>query len=75
MTGACIYLLHDGSKGKIDVSWKASQGMMKDVNAFLDTLLNYKARIDSGSVPKKNFVCVFRIPARAPCARLPVSPS
>ena len=55
VTGACIYLLHDGGKGKIDISWKASQMMMKDVNAFLDLLLNYKGRIDSGTVPKKNF--------------------
>ena len=42
-------------KGKIDVSWKAAQAMMKDVNAFLDTLLNYKGRIDGGGVPPKNF--------------------
>ena len=47
VTGA-IYLLHDG--GKIDVSWKASQGMMKDVNAF-DTLLT--TRTGRLAVPKK----------------------
>jgi len=55
VTGACIYLLHDGGKGKIDVTWKASQQMMKDVNGFLETLLKYKDRIDGGSVPKANF--------------------
>ena len=55
VTGACIYLLHPTGKGKIDVSWKAAQGMMKDVNAFLEMLLNYKGRIDGGQVPKQNF--------------------
>merc|ERR1719502_2263415 len=29
--------------------------IMKDVNAFMDQLLTYKDRIDSGSVPKQNF--------------------
>ena len=38
VTGACIYLLHDGVKGKIDISWKSSQQMMKDVNGFLAEL-------------------------------------
>jgi len=55
VTAACIYILHDGSKGKIDVSWKAAQVLMKDVNRFLETLLNYKERIDAGQVPKANF--------------------
>jgi len=55
VTGACIYLLHDGSKGKIDVSWKASQQIMKDVNLFMDQLLSYKQRIDDQLVPKQNF--------------------
>ena len=55
VAAACIYMLHDGSKGKIDVEWKAAQKMMKDVNAFLEVLLGYKKRIDDGNVPKQNF--------------------
>ena len=55
VTGACIYLLHDGGKGKIDVSWKASQQSMKDVNAFLADLMGFKDKIDAGAVPKQNF--------------------
>jgi dynein heavy chain len=55
VTGACVYLLHDGSKGKIDASWKASQGMMKDVNKFMDELLSFKEKVDTGRVPKQNF--------------------
>jgi len=55
VTGACVYLLHDGSKGKIDASWKASQQLMKDVNKFLDELLTFKDKIDNGQVPKQNF--------------------
>jgi len=55
VTGACIYLLHDGSKGKIDISWKASQALMKDVNVFMSDLMAYKERIDAGAVPKQNF--------------------
>ena len=55
VTGACVYLLHPGAKGKIDASWKASQGMMKDVNKFLDELLTFKDKIDAGKVPKQNF--------------------
>ena len=55
VTGACVYLLHPGAKGKIDASWKASQGMMKDVNKFLDELLTFKDKIDAGDVPKQNF--------------------
>jgi len=55
VTGACVYLLHEGGKGKIDASWKASQQMMKDVNKFLEELLHFKAKIDAGKVPKNNF--------------------
>jgi dynein heavy chain len=55
VTGAVIYMLHPSGKGKIDTSWKAAQIMMKDVNAFLNTLMGYKDRIDAGTVPKNNF--------------------
>jgi dynein heavy chain len=55
VTGACVYLLHPGGKGKIDVSWKASQSMMKDVNKFLDELMTFKDKIDAGEIPKQNF--------------------
>ena len=55
VTGACIYMLHDGGKGKIDTSWKSSVIMMKDVTAFLNELLGFKQRIDDGNVPKQNF--------------------
>eukprot|EP00306_Pavlova_sp_CCMP459_P002806 CAMPEP_0185179034 /NCGR_PEP_ID=MMETSP1139-20130426/31803_1 /TAXON_ID=298111 /ORGANISM="Pavlova sp., Strain CCMP459" /LENGTH=3023 /DNA_ID=CAMNT_0027744869 /DNA_START=1 /DNA_END=9072 /DNA_ORIENTATION=+ len=55
VTGACVYLLHPGGKGKIDASWKASQQLMKDVNKFLDELLKYKDKIDNGEIPKQNF--------------------
>ena len=55
VTAACIFMLHDGSKGKVDTSWKAAQIMMKDVNGFMMTLIGFKARIDAGKVPKANF--------------------
>ena len=49
VTGACIYLLHETGKGKIDVSWKSSQAMMKDTNVFLDKLLNTSSASTRGA--------------------------
>ncbi|KAJ1634337.1 dynein heavy chain and region D6 of dynein motor-domain-containing protein [Pavlovales sp. CCMP2436] len=55
VTGACVYLLHPGGKGKIDASWKASQMLMKDVNKFLDELMTFKDKVDANQIPKANF--------------------
>jgi len=55
VTAACVYMLHDGSKGRIDVAWKAAQIMMKDVNGFLEAMKAQKDRIDGGAMPKQNF--------------------
>ena len=47
------------AKGVIKVSqeesWKVSKGMMKDPNAFMKSLNDYKAIIDEMRIPPKNF--------------------
>ena len=57
VTAACICLLQtkDMPFKKIDTSWKAAVAMMSPPPQFLATMLGFKARIDSGELPKSNF--------------------
>jgi dynein heavy chain len=64
VTAACIYILHPGGKGKIDVAWKAAQQMMGNPKAFLDILMGFKQRIDDGNVPKQNFKNIIPLLAK-----------
>jgi Ran GTPase-activating protein (RanGAP) involved in mRNA processing and transport len=54
---ACICLLQtkDMPFKKIDTSWQAAKAMMRPPPQFLATMLGFKARIDSGELPKSNF--------------------
>eukprot|EP00931_Biecheleriopsis_adriatica_P075365 TRINITY_DN49246_c0_g1_i1.p1 TRINITY_DN49246_c0_g1~~TRINITY_DN49246_c0_g1_i1.p1 ORF type:complete len:269 (-),score=66.86 TRINITY_DN49246_c0_g1_i1:154-960(-) len=50
------------SRGRVkDDSWPSAQKMMTNPRAFLDSLLGFKALVESGQVPQRNFDAVQRI--------------